>query len=219
MTAIDLAALHEEARARAAACPEGTPLDPAAAALIALGVAASVTALDRDAIGRTIAGAFDAGASVAQVQEVLALVSGLGVHSLMASAGAVLDEAARRGLVVADAPLDAEREALWQRHVGSDPFWTGFAREVPGFLDSLLRLSPDIFTAFFDYCAVPWRSGTVRAATKELVAMACDACPSHRFRPGLRLHLANAIKLGVGRRAIGQALDIAAAAPEHSGCG
>jgi alkylhydroperoxidase/carboxymuconolactone decarboxylase family protein YurZ len=52
---------------------------------------------------------------------------------------------------------------------------------------------------------------------KELAAIACDAAPSHRFRPGFRVHLKNAIKLGLGRIAIFQALDIAAAAPAHPG--
>ena len=74
-----------------------------------------------------------------------------------------------------------------------------------------------IFIGFFEYCAIPWRSGTVRARIKELAALACDAAPSHRFRPGFRVHLKNAIALGVGRHAILQALDIAAAAPEHRG--
>jgi alkylhydroperoxidase/carboxymuconolactone decarboxylase family protein YurZ len=59
----------------------------------------------------------------------------------------------------------------------------------------------------------------VRARTKELVALACDASPTHRFRPGFRVHLKNAILLGVGRRAIEQTLDIAAAAPGHGGWG
>ncbi len=153
------------------------------------------------------------------MQEIIALASGLGVHSLMASSLAVLEEAARRELVDPGAALDPERQALWDRHVGEDPFWTGFSEELPGFLEAMLRLSPDIFVGFFAYCAIPWRSGTVRARVKELAALACDAAPSHRFRPGFRVHLKNAIKLGVGRFAIMQALDLGAAAPEHQGTG
>ena len=101
--------------------------------------------------------------------------------------------------------------------MGDDPFWIGFSEELPGFLDAMLRLSPDLFAGFFAYCAIPWASGTVRAKIKELAAMACDASPSHRFLPGFRVHLNNAIQLRVGRKAILQALDIAAAAPPHSG--
>lgn len=205
--------------AETAELPEGEALDALSAALVELGVAVSVTALDRRAIDAGIARAFDVGASAAQVQEVIVLVSGLGVHSLMASSAQVLAEAANRGRVDPRQPLDAERQALWNRCVGDDPFWVGFEREVPGFLEALLRLSPDVFRAFFDYCALPWRSGTVRPVVKELIAVASDATPTHRFLPGFRLHLRNAIKLGAGRRAILDTLAIAATGPSHRGLG
>ena len=96
MIFVELSDLRAEALALTAEIPAGEPLDPLPAALIRLGVAASVTCLDRTAIIGTVEGAFDAGASVQQVQEIMALVSGLGVHSLMASAPAVLKSAARR---------------------------------------------------------------------------------------------------------------------------
>lgn len=219
MHAISLSDLRAETEALTAGLPAGEALDQRDEALVTLATAVAVTALDRAAIEESVRQALDAGASLAQVQEVIALASGLGVHSLMVSSVFVLDEAARRGLVDARAPLDSEQQQLWDKHVGNDPFWTGFSEELPGFLEAMLRLSPDIFAGFFEYCAIPWRSGTVRARVKELAAMACDAAPSHRFRAGFRVHLKNAIKLGVGRTAIFQALDIAAAAPEHRGTG
>jgi len=217
MSGISIANLRAEAEMLTAELPAGQPLDQTAEALIRLAANASVTALDRAAVREAIGLALDSGASIAQVQEIIALASGLGVHSLMISSTAVLEEASRRELVDPSAPLDNERQMLWDKHVGNDPFWASFSEELPGFLESMLRLSPDIFVGFFDYCAIPWRSGTVRARIKELAALACDAAPSHRFRSGFRVHLKNAINLGVGRIAIMQALDIAAAAPEHCG--
>ena len=196
---------------------DGDALDTLGSALVRLGVAVSVTSLDQREIDASIADALDAGASIAQVQEVIALISGLGVHTLMTSAAQVLVQAASRGLIDKDAPLDAERQGLWNACVGDDPFWVGFEQETPGFLDALLRLSPDVFRGFFDYCAIPWKSGTVKPVLKELIAAASDATPTHRFMPGLRLHLRNAIKLGAGRKAILQTMSIAAAAPQHSG--
>jgi alkylhydroperoxidase/carboxymuconolactone decarboxylase family protein YurZ len=217
MEQASLASLRAHADRLLPADGNGSGLDSQAHALIALGVAVSVTSLDRKAIGTTIAAALDVGASVAQVEEIIALVSGLGVHSLMVSQAQLLATAQARGLLDAPAPLSPEAEALWQRHVGDDPFWDGFEQENPGFLQAMLRLSPDLFRAFFAYCAVPWKSGTVRAKIKELAAMACDAAPGHRFAPGFRLHLANAIALGATRAEVFDALDIAAAAPEHRG--
>ena len=194
---------------------DGDPLDELSAALIQLGCCVSVCTLDRAAIDQSIERAFAAGASIDQVQEVIALISGLGVHSLMVSAVPVIKAARRHGQV--DRMMDAKRVALWDRYVGNDPFWKGFEAEVPGFLQAMLILSPDVFEGFFNYCAIPWKSGKVRALTKELIAMASDATPSHRFMPGFRVHLRNAIALGASKTMVREALRIAARTPEHSG--
>jgi alkylhydroperoxidase/carboxymuconolactone decarboxylase family protein YurZ len=203
--------IENEARALLVDVAAGPELDPLAAALIALGVRVSVTSLQPDAIREGVARALAAGATIDQIQEIIALVAGLGVHSLMASAREVLAAADDQP------PIDAARAALWQRHVGEDPYWAGFEAEFPGFLEALLRLSPVAFQGFFDTCAVAWSTRHVRALAKELVAMACDATPTHRFGPGFRLHLRNALKLGAGRNAVLATLRIAAAAPEHDG--
>jgi alkylhydroperoxidase/carboxymuconolactone decarboxylase family protein YurZ len=196
---------------------QGGPLAPLPRALIALGVAAVATSLDQGAISATINEALDCGATLDQVEEVIALVSGLGVHSLMSSQAILLTAAQERGLAPAEAALDADRQELWDQYVGDDPFWIGFEQENPGFLRAMLLLSPALFKGFFEYCAIPWNSGTVKAKVKELIAMASDATPTHRFGPGFRLHLRNAIALGASRTEILEALDIAAAAPEHLG--
>lgn len=176
-----------------------------------------MTSLDRSALEDAVASAFANGATPLQVQEVIALVSGLGVHSLMISAVTVLEIAREHGLCPVSDSLDDERKALWDMYVGDDPFWAGFDKELPGFLKAMLILSPDTFTGFFVYCAVPWKIGTVPARTKELIALASDATPAHRFAPGFRIHLNNAIKLGCGRTEILETLDLAAAVPPHRG--
>jgi alkylhydroperoxidase/carboxymuconolactone decarboxylase family protein YurZ len=213
---IDLADLRALAAASVIDAGEGEPMSAMEAALLRLGLAVSVTSLDRFIIRSRIGEALALGASVTQVQEVVSLVSGLGVHSLMVSAVDIVEQAALAGQEI-DQAFDDRRARLWAQHIGDDPFWSAFDRETPGFLRALLLLSPDQFVAFIDYCAVPWKSGSVRARLKELIAMASDATPTHRFLPGFKLHLANALALGAGRAAIMQALDIAAAAPPHVG--
>lgn len=194
----------------------GDDLDAPTAALVRLAVNASVPTLDPNGTDRAIRAALDAGASGAQVHETLVVVSGLGVHTLMEGSRRVAAALRERGEDL-DGPLTPERAALRERLQGADRYWTDFEREVPGFLDALLRLSPEAYEAFFAYCAVPWRTGAVRGRVKELLSMACDATPTHRYLPGMRLHLANAVALGYGRTAILHALDIAAAAPAHPG--
>jgi len=202
--------------ADAATVEPGDPLNEIDLELIGLGVCASVTSLDRGSVEKAIKGAFRAGASPAQVQEILSLVSGLGVHTLMVASATTVEQARLAGFAIEEALTD-EQQKLWDRYVGEDPFWIGFEKELPGFLRSMLLLSADQFRAFFEYCAVPWKSGQVRAKIKELTAMACDASPGHRFLPGYRLHLANAVALGAGQVALDQALAIAASAPVHDG--
>jgi hypothetical protein len=41
----------------------------------------------------------------------------------------------------------------------------------------------------------------------------------HRYLPGLRLHLDNALRLGAGRIQLLEAMDLGAAAPPHRGVG
>jgi hypothetical protein len=159
LTVSDLRAL---AREGTASLPEGASLPSFETALLRVGLTASVTLLDRSAAAAAIDTAFAAGASSQQVQEIVSLVSGLGVHSLMMTAPMIIAAAARAG-ESAGGPLTVAQQDLWDRHVGEDPFWDSFGREMPGFLEAMLRLSPDQFTAFFDYCAVPWKSGAVRA--------------------------------------------------------
>ena len=196
--------------------PEGEGLTEQDRAFVTLGLAASLPCLNKADIEQAIADAFRLGASIGQVQEIVSLVSGLGVHSLMASAATIVQQAKLAGRDVDDA-FTPDQQAVWDARVGNDPFWLSMEAELPGFLRSMLLLSTDQFEAFFDYCSIPWKSGMVRARVKELVALATDAMPTHIFMPGLRLHLKNAVALGIGRQAIREAIALAQATPAHAG--
>lgn len=214
-TLVTVAEVREVAETLLEPVPDGPDLDGLSAALIRLAVHASVCTLDPAGIDDATCRALDAGATPQQVQETLVLVSALGVHTLMEGTRRLSAILRERGTPAA--PIDEERAGLRSRLQGDDPYWGDFDREIPGFLDALLEHSPDAYQAFFAYCALPWRSGTVRGRLKELIAMACDATPTHRYLPGVRLHLTNAVRLDAGRIAVRRALDIAAAAPSHPG--
>jgi alkylhydroperoxidase/carboxymuconolactone decarboxylase family protein YurZ len=215
-TAVTLEAVRNEAIAMLEGVPNGAGLDPRDSALIALAVRASVATLDSDGIELWVRRALDAGATAAQVHETIVVVSGLGVHSLMEGSRRVAAVLRERGQSL-DGPLDENRIALKARMQADDPFWDGLEQEVPGFLDALLRLSPEAYEAFFSYCAVPWRTKQISGLVKELMSMATDATPTHRYLPGMRMHLKNAVRLGANRTAVLESLDIGAAAPEHVG--
>ncbi|UUZ62711.1 carboxymuconolactone decarboxylase family protein [Polaromonas sp. P1-6] len=187
--------------------------------LIAFAVRMSVTTLDSVSAQTHAQRALDAGATTEQLHELVFLVSGLGVHTLFEGTRLVnrlaVPVASAKG--VSKLPLDEERQRLWDTWIGQDRYWQGFEREVPDFLIELLHASPQGFDAFFRYCAVPWTMAKLPPLTKELVSMAVDATPTHRFLPGMRLHLRNAVKLGAGRESVLKVLEIAAAAPTHPG--
>jgi alkylhydroperoxidase/carboxymuconolactone decarboxylase family protein YurZ len=196
---------------------EGDPLDEQTAALIALAVCVAPTVLDMEGTRAYAESALDAGATPEQIHEVLLLVAGLGFHTLAEGSRCIAETLRRRGQ--GPPALDDRRAQLWKEHVAGDPYWDRLEAETPGFLEALLRLSPEGFQGFFAFSAVPWRTRALRARVKELVCMAADATPTHRYLPGVRLHLANAVDLGAGRASILAALDIAAAAPPHRGVG
>ncbi|BBF69753.1 carboxymuconolactone decarboxylase family protein [Sphingomonas bisphenolicum] len=200
----------------AADVDDGEALPAIDRALVKLGLACALPSLNKAASGRAITEALALGATTQQIQEIVSLIAGLGVHSLMLTSSLITTGA---GLTESDGTIafTSDEQKIWDARVGNDPFWDRMEDELPGFLRSMLKLSQAQFEAFFDFCAVPWKTRTVSARTKELLAMASDAMPSHRFMPGFRLHLANAIKLGAGRRALEDCLQLAAQTPAHVG--
>jgi alkylhydroperoxidase/carboxymuconolactone decarboxylase family protein YurZ len=114
-------------------------------------------------------------------------------------------------------PLDGERQALWDTYVANRKYWSSMQTEIPGFLESLLRMSPRAFEAWIKFVGLPFQTRLVPNLTKELIAMASDACPAHQYLPGMRLHLRNALHGGAGRLAIEHTMRIAAASPGHVG--
>jgi len=193
----------------------GEALDDHSRALIEYGVRMCVSCLDVDGATDWAQRALEVGATADQLAEILLFVSGVGTHALIEGARSLAGLMVSRGEPLPE--RDAERQALWDGYRAGGSYWTAFDTDVPGFLDSLLRLYPDGFAAFMDFGAVPARTAHVAPLVKELIAVAADATPTHRYLPGLRAHLHNAIRLGVGRTVVLEVLDIAAGAPEHRG--
>jgi alkylhydroperoxidase/carboxymuconolactone decarboxylase family protein YurZ len=212
-----LADLQAEARQMLRGVPAGEPLGEPDVARIELAVRAAPTALDTAGMRTHAEVALDAGATPEQVHETLLLVAGLGFHTLAEGSRRLADVLRDRGRPLP--PLDERRAQLWRRHVAGNSYWDRVDAETPGFLDALLRLSPEGFEAFLAFSGVPWRAGALPGRLKELMCMAVDATPTHRYLAGLRLHLANAVALGAGRAAVLEALAIAATAPVHRGVG
>jgi alkylhydroperoxidase/carboxymuconolactone decarboxylase family protein YurZ len=212
---VSLSEVHAEVEALLAGADPGDPLDPLRATFVALAVHATPTVLDGAGLSAAAKRALDLGASAAQVHEAIVFVSGIGLHTMIEGSRRLAELLSERGDPAMTEPLDQRRRALLESHVGEE--LAPFEQAVPGFFESLVRISPGAFEGFFDYRSLPWTEPTLDPLTKELMAIAVDAVPTHRFLPTLRLHVARALELGVGRAEIAETLEIAAAAPLHPG--
>jgi alkylhydroperoxidase/carboxymuconolactone decarboxylase family protein YurZ len=195
--------------------PAGDPLDGRREALVEFAIRATPTVLHGPELTTTAAAALDAGVNPEQLHEALMFVSGIGLHSVIEGTRRLGDLFAERDEDLVTRPLDADRQALLVRYV--DDSLARFETAVPGFFETLARVSPTAFEGFFAYRSLPWQDPLLDPLTKELMAIAVDAVPSHRFLPTLRLHVLRAIELGAGSAEILATLDLAAAAPDHPG--
>jgi alkylhydroperoxidase/carboxymuconolactone decarboxylase family protein YurZ len=198
--------------------PAGADLDGPTAALVELGVRACTTTLDLSGSRECLRRALDAGVTGEQVQEMLVLISGIGIHGLIATSGIVAEELRERGHPSMAGQLDVEQSERWKAILDGGGREARIAAIAPDFWPNLVRLSPEqTVQAVMDYRAAPWFGTTLSMLQRELVGIAVDSMPSHRFLPTLRMHVRRARELGAGRTAVWQVLAIAAAAPEHRG--
>ena len=185
--------------------------------LICFGLAASTTALDVEEIGRHAREAAGQGATSDQLICVLLLVSALAMHTLHEGIRELIPVVDSIDKTALSGPLTSEQAALKRKYEGESSYWVRLEQEIPGFLDGLLRLSPNAYQGFFEFCALAWQTDALDARTKELVYLAIDATPTHRYGPGFRLHLNNSIRMGASRNQIEQALDLGENGPLHQG--
>ncbi|MFX0574431.1 carboxymuconolactone decarboxylase family protein [Nocardia nepalensis] len=153
--------------------------------LICLAAAAAVTDLDAQRIRLHITRALEAGATEPQVVEVIELTSALGVHACTEGLPALLD-----AIEPLDAsPLSPRQRQLEATFVDKRGYWNAV-------WEGLLRLDEDYFEAYLNFSAHPWATEHLSPAMKELVYVAFDATASHLYRPGIEIHVRNALKLG-----------------------
>ena len=205
----DIARAREAALEMLAGAPDGDGLDEKTAALVGLAVAATPATLDRAGIERFSGEALDAGATLDELTEAMLLAAGIGLHGLHEGPAVVRDVMRGRG---GDLPELDEETAAYRDKLLADPYWQRLNDRLPEFLDSMLRLSAPAFRVFVDFLAIPWKSGPLPAKTKELIYISIDTMPAHRYLPGMRFHIENALALGATRQEIVGVLDISAAA-------
>jgi alkylhydroperoxidase/carboxymuconolactone decarboxylase family protein YurZ len=82
--------------------------------------------------------------------------------------------------------------------------------------ETIEGLDRHFLPAYLDFAMVPWRKNHLDAKTKELVAIAIDAAATHMYLPGVRHHVAAALRRGATGAEIFEVLELAATLGIHA---
>jgi alkylhydroperoxidase/carboxymuconolactone decarboxylase family protein YurZ len=176
-------------------------LDPKLEALLRLKLAASVTYLYEPGIRQHIQAALRAGATRAEIFEVIKLSTVIGIHSVAVGLPILNDELAKVGIanepVAPAAPIpvcDTLRSAG-----GMNPDW-----------EPIYDVSPDWLESFLAAAAGIWRDDVLPLLWIEFLCIVGDASVTHMYSSGTRRHIHAALALGASREQILAVLAIAA---------
>jgi len=106
--------------------------------------------------------------------------------------------------------LTERQKQLRERFIKDRGYWSERA------WDPVLRLDPDFFEAYLNFSSVPWRTGVLPPKVKELIYIAIDASTTHLYVPGLRQHIANALKYGASKEEIMEVLELVSVLGIHT---
>lgn len=157
---------------------------------IYIAIDASTTHLYESGTRTHIRRALAEGATSEEIVEVLQLISVLGLHAIAVGIPILADELREHAPELADARTESDLERLKAACMDVLGEWDetceALSRVAPASLESYVR-----FAAFS-------RSGrALEPEVKELIAIAINASTTHLHRPGIRLHMRRALRMGV----------------------
>lgn len=172
-------------------------------------VDAATTHLYAPGVRRHIRAALAAGATPAEVMEVLECTATLAIHAMNVGVPVLTEILAERGIRTAPAELDEYQKRLKADFTANRGYWN------PTW-DEMLELDPEIFDAYTEFSSHPWKHGTLEPKVKEFIYMAFDTSATHLYRVGLKLHIENALGYGATIGEILEVMEIAATIGIHS---
>jgi alkylhydroperoxidase/carboxymuconolactone decarboxylase family protein YurZ len=168
---------------------------------IYVAINASSTHLFSPGIQMHLKAAIEFGATRDELMEVLELTSTVGIHAANAGVPILLEVLNEEGLSPNTVTFDERLDTLKPGFIEEQGYWDAS-------WDALLSLDPDFFEAHAQFAAIPWRAGHLEPKIKELVLCALDAAATHLYRPGIKTHMRNAIRLGATQDEIMEVLEI-----------
>lgn len=149
---------------------------------------AAATHLNLDGVRAHMRRAIELGATAREIVEVLELASTLGIHTMNIGVPLLVEVLEERGRT-GPAPLDERQQELKRQFTQTRGYWHEF-------WDEMLELDPEMFAAYTEFSSVPWRTGTLTPAEKELIYISYDIAATHLYVPGTKLHIRNALDHG-----------------------
>jgi alkylhydroperoxidase/carboxymuconolactone decarboxylase family protein YurZ len=175
----------------------GGHLSPKFSSLVLLAVDAAATHLNRQALLPHLRRSLSLGASAEEILEVLELTATVGIHAMNIGVPLLVEVLEERGRT-GPAPLNAYQERLREEFTRRRGYWHEF-------WDEMLELDPAMFEAYVRFSSVPWTTGPLSPAEKELIYISYDIAATHLYVPGTKLHIRNALDHGA---TVGQVLEV-----------
>jgi alkylhydroperoxidase/carboxymuconolactone decarboxylase family protein YurZ len=183
-------------------------LSPKFKELCAISINAAATHLYVPGIRPHIALALEYGATPHEIIEVLELAATLGIHTMNIGVPLLVEVLEERGRTEA-APLNEFQERLKAQFTETRGYWHDFWNEM-------LELDPEMFEAYTNFSSVPWQTGTLTPAEKELIYISYDIAATHLYVPGTKLHIRNALNHGATTEQILEVMELASMLGIHA---
>jgi alkylhydroperoxidase/carboxymuconolactone decarboxylase family protein YurZ len=173
-----------------------------------ISVNAAATHLHVPGILPHIKAALDFGATPAEIMEVLELAATLGIHTMNIGVPLLVEVLEERGRT-GPGPMSTHQEHLKAEFTRVRGYWHEFWNDI-------LELDPEMFEAYLEFSSVPWRTGPLSPAEKELIYISYDIAATHLYVPGTKLHIRNALEHGATPEQVLEVMEIASMIGIHA---
>lgn len=180
---------------------DGGHLDPKIKELLLVAIDTAGTHLYEPGARVHIRRAIELGATKAELLEVLELTATLGIHAANIGVPILFEVLDERGESL-DPAYDERQERLKAEFTRNRGYWHPFWHEI-------LVIDPDFFEAYVNFSSVPWRNGVLEPKVKEFVYCAFDVAATHLYKPGLKLHIENALGYGATPHEVMEVIELA----------
>ena len=182
-------------------------LSPKIREFIYIAIDASTTHLYELGTRQHIRNALKLGATKEELTEVLELITGLGIHSVI------------MGMPILEEELGEDTTRELNERQKEVKEW--FLKERSYWSDELygcqLRMDPDFLEAFVKFIISPWKDkGVLEPKVREFLYIAIDAATTHLHESGTRQHMRNAMNFGATREELIEVLECLTALGLHS---